>query len=525
MKLRGDTIMKRKNLLLTLGTIASVVSPIAAVVSCGQETTTQTTNASNVLVVPSDYSLPAVATDGSKIDLDDILANGTKEQVLTEMRKFFTGGYAVAHLNGEDTQLSEYVRDQKFQMGLKSFVYKLSQKFPKIIISTPNGESLFSANAIVDVAALNAHEDADFLNNISILGGGQQFILADNFPKAPAHAHYEFRMPELIPEITVDKFNTRVLRDELAQPGTPWVLNINGIHVTSMGHFVAPTEIGKEFTINIILKSDKGYVQNAYFEKNYHMVTSQATVADLTKGLKETFFADYLFSMDEARNSKALSDTKAELMPIIDAAKKFHKYSFAGSADSTNFADMKTAVLAAIKAHPSHGDINGLHDAGNVGEAAYNSMVQSPEDIPRAVHALEQAGYFNNIAVSFDDVMDEYFPGGAHSTKTATAADPGHTGFASFDAFKNAVRGANSLKELKDITDKFGTHVNALSSFDYTKHFITIDGVSELNDLDAKLAALTSMGDLQALFTPVYGSAKLPPALQARTIAIKQVTS
>lgn len=152
MKLRGKgEIMKMKKILLTLGSLAAVASPIAAVVSCGHETQ-QVNEKTFTLTIPKDFVLPAPAvTATGSIDLDALLTNASKQEVLEKMELFFTGKFASAHLNGEDLDLSSYSEDFKLQGMLQAYVYQLSQKFPRIIISTPAGEKLFDPNKTVKV--------------------------------------------------------------------------------------------------------------------------------------------------------------------------------------------------------------------------------------------------------------------------------------------------------------------------------------------------------------------------------------
>ena len=526
--------MKRKNILLTLGSLATVVAPITTAVSCGRDAnleTQKTNNTNSVLVVPENFALPATTATATvkRIDLDDLLLNASKSDVLDKMQAFFAGEYNAVHLQNEDISLEDFEHNFKLKQMLEAYVYKLSQKFPRIIISTPAGEKVFNPNLMIDVAAWETNFKAagKVISPASITsaGAGKSIYLKDSFPKAPEHSHYTFQIPELIPEVR-EAFKNDELMKELRAPGIAWEQNIDGEIETVVGQYLAPNNLNDTFTLKIGLEFDKGYIPKSFFEKTIQMKIVKRPFSEIKDAALNKYFNNNILSMNQTLSSgiSEFQKIKSEIKNIFARATT-STYPLVGASSRPNLDGLLAAWKPNVNLGPSW--LEGMTwNEGQMHQIKHLSeLIKIAEGIDRLVNMYPNGTPANAVS-TVTPLISQYDVGGAHEDPTPIIADPSGAGYMSITAFNAAIDAATSLHDLKVITDKYApvsasggnpAHpgIPTLVGYDYQSHIKSIAGVSDMTTAQTVLNGIHNITELKTAF-----NGNLPAVLASKEFTV-----
>lgn len=202
----------RKNLIYTLGTVATIAAPVATVVSCGHETTqtasvkewgntfgTITINAAgdsgefivgqtskvvtiNNLLVPHNEATAThagITVPASKtVDVDALMAPGagtTIYQIVDLVAHIGEGGVTTLHLYGKDVSLADYANNTAAQEAVNKWVEEgLKAAFPNVLNDVPSGAMDLGVLLVSDVT------------NTPLPKKGEHFYLPASISEAPA---------------------------------------------------------------------------------------------------------------------------------------------------------------------------------------------------------------------------------------------------------------------------------------------------------------------------------------------------
>lgn len=199
---------KMKKILFTFGSIATIATPIATVISCGSDvdntsvgtkTATQTRTDLEFLsrAVRADVAA-ATPVPVEHVNFDSLLHGNVSRtnEIKNAISSILNGGTTDITFKGKTVNVADYVEadDNQVFMLVKELVAKLAHNYP----STLKG----SAPGMIDVPDYNLESMKG-----SFPRSGRRFVYNENeIPPHPEHTKWEFSFPGLYKEPTVTGF-------------------------------------------------------------------------------------------------------------------------------------------------------------------------------------------------------------------------------------------------------------------------------------------------------------------------------